>query len=270
MSRRSLRGAAVVAVGSLLWVAGCPSPPRERVGELPERAYPSCAEPGGPEEVLGSGLLRAGPVMREPSVVERFELARRGCHVVFTAREDWTLSATDVEVVYDQDLQPLRAWKRTTMPGPHPVAERTDVRAYDLRGERVEMTHRGPTGALERFLVGRGIPRVVLAPGRGMVTAWLRRARLPVGGRVREPVLDIREAVERVRDVTLQRLEDRDDATLGRRVRVYTIFGREPIFADENDVVVGDLMGMVPASRVEGPAPAWAATDGPPDPTRPL
>lgn len=263
---RQVRGAAL-GLG-LVALVGCPSPPRERVTALDVRPYPTCPDGEHVREVVGTGLLRAGPVMREPSVIERFELARRGCHIVYTSREDWALGATELEIVYDADLRPLRVWKRSTSPGPQPVAQRTDVRVYDLRGARVEMTRRTPTGDLERFLVGRAIPAVVIATGRGMVTPWLQRAHLAVGGRVREPVLDVREAVERVRDVTLQRVEDRMDPTLGRRVRVYTIFGREPIFADENDVVVGDLMGMVPAALVTTPEPAWAATDGPPEPAR--
>ena len=94
---------------------------------------------------------------------------------------------------------------------------------------------------------------------------WLRRARLEVGGRVREPVLDIRQTPERIRDVTLMRLEDRDDAVLG-RVRVYTIYGREPIYADEQDTVVGDMMGLVPARLATVPPPPPLESDGPPDP----
>ena len=262
------RNAACACLLLALTISGCPTPVRERTAALSARPYPECTDGVSTRDVLGTGVLRAGPVMREPSVIERFELARRGCHFVFTGREDWALGTTEVEIVYDAELRPIRVWKRSTAPGPQPIARRTDVRAYDLRGARVEMTRRSPTAELEHFFVGRTIPAVVIAPGRGMLTAWLRRAHLSVGGRVREPVLDVRESIERVRDVTLERHDDRDDAALGRLVRVYTIFGREPIFADENDVVVGDLMGMVPASLVARPEPPLPPTDGLPDPTR--
>jgi hypothetical protein len=250
----------------LALLSGCPELPRERVESLPERPYPACAE----EEAQavfepGRGELRAGPVMRDDSIVERFEVAERGCHVVFSMRQEWALGATDIEVVYDRDLNPLRVWRRATAPGPMPVARRTDIRRYDLRGERVEMLDREQDGEVSRFLIGRGIPRAVLGAGRGLVTMWLRRARLEVGGRVREPVLDIRQTPERIRDVTLMRLEDRDDAVLG-RVRVYTIYGREPIYADEQDTVVGDMMGLVPARLATVPPPPPLESDGPPDP----
>lgn len=245
---------------------GCPSLPRERVDSLPERPYPTCVE-GGPVASFApaSGDFRAGPVMRDDSIVEHFEIAARDCHVVFSMRQEWALGATDIEVVYDHELTPLRVWRRATAPGPTPVARRTDIRRYDLRGERVEMVDREQGGEISRYYVGQGIPRVVLGAGRGLITMWLRRARLEVGGRVREPVLDIRETPERVRDVTLMRLEDRDDPLLG-HVRVYTIYGREPIYADDTDTVVGDMMGLVPARLVTAPPPPALLSDGPPDP----
>jgi hypothetical protein len=247
-------------------LVGCPSLPRERVESLPDRPYPTCADGEAAAAFeAASGDLRAGPVMRDDSIVEHFGAASRDCHVVFFMRQEWALGATEIEVVYDRALAPLRVWRRATAPGPTPVARRTDIRRYDLRGERVEMLDRELGGEVSRYVVGREIPRVVLGAGRGLVTMWLRRAHLEVGGRVREAVLDIRETPERVRDVTLMRLEDRDDELLG-RVRVYTIYGREPIYADEHDTVVGDMMGLVPARLVDRPLPPAWLTDGPPDP----
>ena len=83
---------------------------------------------------------------------------------------------------------------------------------------------------------------------------------------MRESVLDIRESIEVVREATLRRLEDRDDPLLG-RVRVYTIYGREPVYADENDVVVGDMMGLVRGDLVRGPVPVpRIGLPGAPDP----
>ncbi len=264
-----MRSVVGLSVAGLLVLAGCPRLPRERVETIAERPYPSCADGDAPATVAAVARdLRAGPVMRDDTVVEHYELAARGCHVVFSMRQEWAMGATDMEIVFDRELNPIRVWRRATAPGPQPVARRTEIRRYDLRGERVEMLERSGDGTESRYLIGTGIPRVVLGAGRGIVTAWLRRSHLEVGGRVREPVLDIRETPERVRDVTLMRLDDRDDPVLG-RVRVYTIFGREPIFADDTDAVVGDLMGLLPADRVRTPPPPPLTSDGPPNPRVP-
>jgi len=252
------------AMGSL--AMGCVSPPRERVESLPDAPYPTCAgATGGTPHELASGELRAGPVMRESSVIERFSLSERDCHVVYTGVQDWDLGATDLEVIYDRELRPIRAWKRSTSPGPLSARERTDVRSYDFRGDRLAMRRRGAIDELELWRFRFAPPSVVIGPGRGLLSVWLRRAHLEVGERVREPAVDIREAIEVIRDVTLTRHEDRDDPEMG-HVRVYTIYGREPIFADENDVVVGDMMGMRPARLITTPLSTPVPRAGPPDP----
>jgi hypothetical protein len=105
----------------------------------------------------------------------------------------------------------------------------------------------------------------VIGPGRGLLSIWFQRARLDVGGRLREAVLDVREPLALVRDVTLMRLEDQHVEGLG-RVRVYTIYGREPVFANDDDVVVGDMFGMRRASAVSGPLPDPLPDPGPIDP----
>lgn len=236
-------------------MCGC-HPPRERADREIDLGYPSCEGEPAPAETIASGTLRAGPGMPEPSVIERFAIERRGCITVFTGRQQWSQSVTDLDVVYDSEtMLPQRVWKRIIAPGPQPVEQRTDVRRFDLRSERVALTHRTPTGELEHWWIRGARPTAVIGPGRGLLTMWLQRVRLPVGGRARESVLDVRESMEVIRDVTLARVEDRDDPAIGRRVRVYTIYGREPIFADENDVVIGDLMGLLPADRVSAPAP---------------
>jgi hypothetical protein len=268
---RAVWGLAIVALLAIaaLLGAGCPRLPRERVDSIAERPYPTCPEGAPPATTTAvSRDLRAGPVMRDDTIVEHFEIAARGCHVVLSMRQEWAMGATDMEVVFDAELAPIRVWRRATAPGPQPVALRTEIRRYDLRGERVEMLQRTGDGTLNRYLIGTGVPRVVLGAGRGLVSMWLRRSHLEVGGRVREPVLDIRETPERVRDVTLMRLEDREDPVLG-RVRVYTIYGREPIFADDTDTVVGDMMGLLPAERVSTPRPPPLESDGPADPRHP-
>ncbi len=261
-TRPRVAGALVMLVG-----VACVAPPRERAESLPDSPYPTCEGEVGPDREMASGELRAGPVMRESTVVETFTLAERGCHVVFTGALDWNMGATDLEVVYDRELRPIRAWKRGTSPGPLSARRRTDIRSYDFRGDRLAMRRRTPTEELEtelwRFRLAP--PEVILGPGRALVSVWLRRAHLEVGGRVREPVADIREPIEIIRDVTLTRHEDRDDPVIG-HVRVYTIYGREPIFANEDDIVVGDLAGLQPSRFVRTPMPPPVPREGPANP----
>lgn len=262
------RRAALLCVGGLL--SACVEMPRDAVASLPDRGYPSC--PAGAANVVADSVersLRAGPVMTEQTVVESFSFGPRGCHLVYTGREDWAMGAEDLEIVYDAERRPIRAYIRQTAPGPQPARERTDVRVFDFRGEHVELTRRPLGGDLERLRYRAPTPGVILATGRGALTAWIQRAHLDVGGRLREPVLDVRERVEVVRDVTLRREPDRDDALIG-HVRVYTVYGREPVYTDEHDVVIGDMMGLVPASLVTRPRDPPVATDGPPSPRDPF
>jgi hypothetical protein len=259
----------VPAALALALALGCVYPPRSRSDPEPDRGYPTC-EGGLPEgERIAKRVLRAGPLMRERSVVEHFEIRRRGCVVVFSGRQAWSMSTTDLDVVYDAQTQlPLRVWKRTAMPAPR--APRMDTRRFELRGAQVTLAQRTITGELEHWRLRGPVPSAVIGPGRGLLTMWLRRVRLPVGGRVREHVLDARESMEIIREVTLRRLENRDDPVIGRRVRVYTIYGREPVYADDDDVVIGDMMGLVPAEHVLEPLPAPAIDPGSADPQAPL
>lgn len=268
--RAALVGAAIGCVA-----LGCITPPRQRAGAGRDEGYPTCGRDALPEgEVVAARALRAGPVMVARDVVERFEIRRRDCVEVFTGRQTWSMSTTDVDVVYDADtLLPLRVWKRIVSPGSGGRAA-IETRRFELRGgDRVALAQRTAAGALEHWTLrpapSGGTPRAIVGPGRGLLTMWLRRARLEVGGRLREPVLDVRESMEEVREVTLARLEDRDDERLG-RVRVYTIYGREPFYADDEDVVVGDMMGMLPAELVPGTAPVPTITPPDPDPRAPL
>lgn len=243
-----------VVIASVAMLGGC-HPPRERAASETDLGYPTCPEEVAPA-LVASGTLRDGPNMRGSRVVERFAIERRGCVTVFTARQEWPLSVTDLDVAYDSETQlPLRVWKRTVSPGPQPIERRTDTRRFELRSDRVALTRHTTAGALEHWWLRGARPTAVIGPGRGLLTMWLRRVRLPVGGRARETVLDVRESMEVIREATLARLEDRDDPALGRTVRVYTIYGREAFFADEDDVVIGDLMGLLPADRVSSPLP---------------
>ncbi|MFO0680621.1 MAG: hypothetical protein U0234_01155 [Sandaracinus sp.] len=274
-SNAPLRGSRSAAASSFLapavaLVLGCIEMPRERVASLPDRGYPACEEGAAPAtQASVSRELRAGPVMTEQSVVESFSLEARGCHVVYTGHEEWAMGSTDLEIVYDATRRPLRVYMRSTAPGPQAPAARTDVRVYDFRGAHVELTRRAPLAEIERLQYRAPTPGVVIATGRGALTPWIQRAHLAVGEQVREPVLDIRERVEIIRDVTLRREEDRDDSRIG-HVRVYTIYGREPVYTDDADVVIGDMMGLVPAALVTRERDPVVPTDGPPSPRAPF
>jgi hypothetical protein len=171
-----------------------------------------------------------------------------------------------VQVVYDDHWQPLRVWKRMTIPGDARPDGHADVRRYELRTPEVTITRRGPDGVRHYEILRGAKPTVVIGPGRGLITAWLRRAHLAVGARVREPALDMREMVEVLRPVTLQREPDMVLDWLGRNARVYTFYGRETVFADENDVVIGDLAGLRPAELLHTPEPPPMPLYGMPDP----
>jgi hypothetical protein len=83
---------------------------------------------------------------------------------------------------------------------------------------------------------------------------------------VRELVLDFREMVERLEEATLTRDDDRFEPSLGKTVRVYVFYGREAVFADENDVVIGDLAGLRPSETLTTPEPESMPRYGDPDP----
>jgi hypothetical protein len=255
----------LVLLGACAACADC----RERVPvEAVERLpYPSCEDGPLPEgEVVASGHLRAGPTMRDQDVVERFEVRRRDCLVVVTVRQEWRVRVADVEAVYDDALHPLRVWRRTMDPNlPDPVAQ-ADIRLYELRTDPPTLTWRTPSGEMQYRELKGGRPEALIGPGRGLLTPWLWRARLGPDEKNRVPVLDFRKDVERVSPVTLHRKPDQHEGVMDRTLRVYTIFGREPVFADDDDVVVGDMMGLRPHDALDTPAPAPLLEHSPPDP----
>jgi hypothetical protein len=258
-------GATVVALLAALSTGAC----RRKhipVSSVPQLPYPSCGEGALPVgEVIAEGHLRAGEFSVEHLVNERFTLRHRGCLNVVTVRQEWPLGVADVEVVYDDAWLPLRAWKRMTVPGARGPDGGADIRRYELRTPGITITRLH--GGQRTYEMLRGDrPTVVLGPGRGLVTAWIRRAHLPVGGRVREVVLDMREALEVVRQVTLRREPDQYVAEYGRALRVYTVYGRESVFADEHDVVVGDLAGLRAHEVLRTPEPPPLPLYGAPDP----
>lgn len=258
-------GASLVALLAALLAGAC----RRKhvpVGSVPQLRYPDCGRGPLPEgELLAEGHLRSGPFSVEQLITERFALRRRDCLHTVTVRQEWPLNVADLEVVYDSSWLPLRAWKRMTLPGVRRADGMADIRRYELRTPSITITrlHYG----VRSYEVLRGErPTVVLGPGRGLLTAWIRRAHLAVGGRVREVALDIREPIEAVRQVTLRREPDQRVAEYGRALRVYTVYGRESVFADERDVVVGDLAGLRQDAVLRTPAPPALPRYGAPDP----
>jgi hypothetical protein len=247
------------------------------VETVPELGYPGCGDGGVDDggQIVGQGHLRAGPLSVEKNVVERFDLRRTRCGYTLTARQEWPLAIADVEVRYDPELRPLWAWKRMTIAGSKREDGNADIRRYELRTGDVFIKRRDPGGSvtLEKLLPG-GRARIpegatlgaVVGPGRGVITAWLKRAHLPPGAKTHDLVLDFRDMVESLEEAALERHEDQFDPSLGRTVRVYTFFGRETVFADDNDVVVGDLAGMRPSATLTTPEPEALPMYGGPDP----
>lgn len=233
-------------------------------------AYPRCE--GGTEEVLVDRTLRAGPRNPDQDVVEQYRFVRESCRIVATVTQTWSRSITEVEVIYDLAWKPLRAWKRTHIPVRDHAPRLFDIRRYELRAGAANVIIGGGEEGMSRFWFRGGAPLAVVGPGRGLIYAFIQRAKregtLAVGEKLRVPVLDFRNPVERVEPVTLRRDPDRHDEVLGRTVRVYTVFGRESVFADEHDVIIGDLAGLVPAEEVRTPIPTVLMPESPPDPAR--
>lgn len=242
---------------------------RRPVASVPVHPYPTCDGQPLPEgEVVAEGRLRAGPIALEKSTYEHFRFERRGCVYVATVRQQWRYQVSDVEVVFDLDWRPLRAWKRMALPGVDLAEHPPDIRLYELRNHPPTMSRSGPdVEGVEHRVFNGSTPVAVIGPGRGLISAWIwaQGRDLEVGEVVRGPVLDFRQLVERIDVVALRRDPDRDEPSMGRRVRVYTVFGRESIFTDDDAVVLGDLAGLRPADMVDGPPPPELELP-PPDP----
>ncbi len=230
---------------------------------LPELAYPVCE---GPVEVLYESTLLSGANDTRMPIVERFRWERRGCYFAAVVRQEWPAQIADVEVIYDQSRRPLRAWRRLTMPRSSRADGGADTKSYELRTTPIGVRHRAPNGAvdLETLRAGRAAD-VIVAAGRGIIGVWLQQAKLAVGDKVRVGVLDVR-GVEKLDQGMLERLPDRRVEGLGGVVRVYTFFGKETVFADEQDRVIGDLAGLVDAKLARATVPPPLPTFTPIDP----
>jgi hypothetical protein len=260
-----------LSVSAVLFLPSCHRKhiPVDKIEELP---YPACAA-SAPRTLVAEEKIRSGPISREQNVVETYRIERAGPCYVFTGRQEWPLATADVEVVYDDRLAPLRAWKRMTIPGT--ADGRPDIRSYELRTPEVTIKHRSAAGEVSFEVLkpgGHDPPppgaRVgaVIGPGRGLLTSWIRRENLSVGEKTHELVLDFREGVETLETEALAREEDRVEPDLGKTVSVYTFYGRETVFTDETGLVVGDLAGMRPAASLTTPEPEPMPRYGEPDP----
>jgi hypothetical protein len=247
------------------------------VDAVPELGYPACGDGGADEGLeIAHGRLRAGPLSHEQNVVEQFSLRRTPCGYAFRSRQEWPLDISDVEIRYDEALTPIWAWKRMTLAGSRRDDGDADIRRYELRtGDVFIKRRRDSVGevSFERLLPGgrMKVPAgarvgAVLAPGRGALTAWIKRSKLAVGGKVYDLVLDFRPMVEKLELGSLERNPDQYEPAFGRNVRVYTFFGQETVFADDDDAVIGDLAGMRPSSTLTSPEPAPLPAFGGPDP----
>jgi hypothetical protein len=276
-ARRERRAVCVVALACAVAFAGCKRR-HVTVESIPELGYPVCGDASAddPGVAVGRGDLRAGPYSQEKDVVERFELRRTRCGYTFHARQEWPLDISDVEVRYDSNLAPIWAWKRMTIAGSKRDDGNADIRRYELRTGDVFIKRRRDWAGevvFERLLPG-GRMRVpegarigaVIGPGRGVLTAWLKRAKLRVGGSTVDLVLDFRAMLEKLELASLERQADQFEASLGKTVRVYTFFGQETVFADDDDVVLGDLAGMRPSASLPPPEPDALPMYGGPDP----
>lgn len=261
-----------LAVVAALGLGGCRRK-HVAVEAVPELGYPSC--PDDPGAVVARGHIRSGPVSNDQGIVERFELRRTSCGYTFQGRQESPGDVTDVEAHYDANLSPRWAWRRTTLgASPRPDGD-ADIRRYELRTGDVFIKRRDAEAAvtLERLLPGgrMTVPAgarvgALIAPGRGILTVWLRRAKLKVGDKTDDLVLDLRGALETLEIGSLERNEDRFEPSLGKSVRVYTFFGQETVFADDQDVVIGDLAGLRPSDALSTPEPAPLPTFGGADP----
>jgi len=261
---------------ALVCLAGCKRK-HVPVDAVPELGFPTCGDAGSDEvgALAAQGTLRAGPFSAEKNVIERFELRRTSCGYTFHSRQEWPLAIADVEVRYDASLTPLWAWKRMTIAGSRRADGNADIRRYELRTGDVFIKRRDADGqvTLEKLLPGgrMNVPTgaragALVGPGRGIITAWLQRAKLPVGGKTQELVLDFRDLFESLEEGTLERVPDLYEPSLRRWVRAYTFFGQETVFADDRDVVIADLAGMRPDESLTTPEPPPLPTYGGPDP----
>ena len=278
--RRHPFTAFMLLLGPLLSVGCEQCLKRVEVSEVERHPYPGCTSLAEHDEVVRGYTLVPGASARDRSSWETYRVIDRRCgdeaeprfHLVRTHQE-WARQVTDVEVVFDADWHALFAFKRMAVPNVDNAEETISTRSYELRNDPPTMSERGADGVVvHRRFRTRGAPlAAVVGPGRGIFSAWIvQHPELAVGDVIRGDVLDFRELLERVDEVALRRDPARDEAGLGGEVRVYTLFGRESVFTDEEGFVIGDLAGLRPLAPGQRP-PARLLPELPPlDPRTPL
>lgn len=237
------------------------------VTQISELPYPTC--PQGIDmtpKILVEHKLRSGYADTRKPIVERYRVEQRGCLFAVITRQEWPIQIADVEVVYDESLLPLRIWRRQTVPGSKREDGSPDFKRFDLRTPQITIKHKNDKGITDfEELRGPGKPVALLGPGHGLLSMWIRRAKLKPGEKIREMTLDFR-GIEKVAPVTLQRYPDKYLDWLGRNAQVYSVLGREVVFTDDDGFVLGDLAGLVLDEKAPGPSPPPMSTFEPPDP----
>jgi hypothetical protein len=264
----SARPLALLATAVALLAAPACKRQHHATDRVPDLPYPTC--PAGTDmapAVVADHRLRSGTGDTRQAIVEHYRIERRGCLFAVVTRQEWPMQIADVEVLYNEALEPLRIWRRLTIPGSKRPDGNADIKRFDFRTPEVTSKHRNDAGQIDAEILRgpKAVPKVLIGPGRGLISVWLRRARLAPGQKVREAALDFR-GIEVISDVTLQRLPDVHLDWLGRTARLYTFLGREAIYADDDDNVIGDLAGLVLAEKASIAAPRSLPTFEPLDP----
>ena len=172
------------------------------------------------------------------------------------------MQTSDVEALYDAELRPIRVWRRNTLGVSKRPDGNADIKLFELRTTPIGVKHRGDDGKIDfEELRAPAKPEVLVGPGRGIVSLWLRKAHLAPGEKTHAIGFDFR-GVEKVERMALERFPDRRIDFLGRTARVYTYFGKETVFANDDDVVIGDLAGLVPLGpNAPPPVPTFEPID---------
>lgn len=216
--------------------------PRSEVAEVETHPEPTCdGQPLVEGEVLAEGTLEDGPIMQE-DVTETFVIRNHDCVNSIEVEQRWARQITQVRALFDDTWNPI--WMRKVMWVPGEEASSRNERIYEFRNTPATMTEVETGGEVTHRYFRRGQPTRLVGPGRALFAAWIRAADLEVGQSAQEVTLDTRELFEEVDEVAIRRDADRFEESLGRTVRVYTFFGRESVFTDENGVVIGDLAGL--------------------------
>ena len=170
----------------------------------------------------------------------------------------------DVEVVWDAAGKPLRAWKRVTTPGARD-GDAGDITLYELRTHDVTITHRGTGGVSDYARVRGARPTAVITESHGLLGPWITRAHLAVGQQTHARALDTTLPATVEDSALLVRKPDLRRTDLGGNAHVYSVYGRDSVFTDGQDVVVGDLAGLRPAppggTRPFPPQPLYGGAD---------